>query len=209
MNKNIKYIKDVLFGSVSVQRLKQVHQNNTVNGPHYVQGQTNYYGFCSVLNSFVDITEVSTSIQEMDTFADKLWYQTSLGLLADLEPLRDQEGFYSVEVIKATVNEHGFELNIIDERALLGQRPNSIGRYVFSNLQEQIGMVSLIIRQRNYQHWLTITVHDSTPIIREVKLHFLGLSREKNFIGINLESPGAFCSFCNVVSSLFICRDGH
>ena len=30
MNKNIKYIKDVLLGSVSVERLKQVHQNNNL-----------------------------------------------------------------------------------------------------------------------------------------------------------------------------------
>ena len=99
------------------------------------------------------------------------WCLTLL-LDADLEPLRDQEGFYSVEVIKATVNEHGFELNKIDERTLLGQHPNSIGRYVISNLQERIGMVSLIIRQRNHQHWLTITVQDSMPIIRDSQTPF-------------------------------------
>ena len=50
----------------------------------------------------------------------------SLGFLAELEPMRDQEGFYSIEVLKAKVKEHGFEINKIDERALLGQNPNSI-----------------------------------------------------------------------------------
>ena len=40
--------------------------------------------------------------------------------------MRDQEGFYFIEVLKAKVKEHGFEINKIDERALLGQNPNSI-----------------------------------------------------------------------------------
>ena len=198
MNKNIKYIKDVLFGSVSLQRLNQVSQIESVYGPHHVQGHTNYCGFCSLANAFANITPESTSIKEMDTMADKLWLQMiinpSLGFLAELEPMRDQEGFYSIEVLKATVKDHGFEMNKIDERALLGQNPNSIGRYVTSNLHEQVGMVSLIIRQRNHQHWLNITVQDSTPILRDSLIPFprpITIDELGHFIGNNLESPGA------------------
>ena len=55
-------------------------------------------------------------------------------------------------------------------------------------------MVSLIIRQRNHQHSLTITVHNSTLIIRNSQTPFPRPStREEvgNFIGNNLVFPGA------------------
>lgn len=67
----------------------------------------------------------------MDTTADQLWMQMidnpSLGLQAELEPMRDIEGFYSVEVIKATLEAHGFQLNRIDERALFDLCPAETG----------------------------------------------------------------------------------
>ena len=191
--KNRKYLSDVLFGSVSIQRLNQVKRINTEYGPHFLQGQTNYCGYCCVANSFVN-----TSIEEMDTLADRLWLQMadnpSLGLRADLEPMRDIEGFYSVEVIKATVENNGMELNKIDERTLLNLSALEIGASVLSNLQEEVGMVSLIIRERNHQHWININVHGSMPILKDSQMPLpIPLSTEQlgNIIKNNMESPGA------------------
>ena len=193
INKNRKYLSDVLFSSVSVERLNQVQQIDTAYGPHCLQGQTNYCGYCCMANSFVN-----TSIKEMDILADRLWLQMadnpSLGLRADLEPMRDIEGFYSVEVINATVENHNFELNKIDERTLLGLSALEIGECVLSNLEEQVGMVSLIIRKQSHQHWICINVHDLMPILKDSQMPSpVPLTTEQfgNIIKNNMESPGA------------------
>lgn len=59
----------------------------------------------------------------MDKIADKLWlqmmYYSSLGLLT-LEPMRDIEGFYSVEVLKFTLEAHQIKMNRINDSTLIG-----------------------------------------------------------------------------------------
>ena len=61
----------------------------------------------------------------MDKIADKLWlqmmymYYSSLGLLT-LEPMRDIEGFYSVEVWKFTLEAHQIKMNRINDSTLTG-----------------------------------------------------------------------------------------
>lgn len=197
-DKNIAYANNVIFGSISSQRLQQVKQIETAYGTHYLQGQTNYCGYCCVANSFVHATQDTTSVKEMDTIADRLWMQMlknpSLGLTAELEPMRDREGFYSVEVLKATLEAHGFELNKIDERALVDMCPLDVGSYIVSNLQEQLGMASIIIRKRNHQHWINISVQGSTPILKDSQQPLpkpLTMEQLGDIIRANLECPGA------------------
>ena len=54
---------------------------------------------------------------------DKLWlqmmYYSPLGLLT-LEPMRDIEGFYSVEVWKFTLEAHQIKMNRINDSTLIG-----------------------------------------------------------------------------------------
>ena len=48
-----------------------------------------------------------------------MMYYSSLGLLT-LEPMRDIEGFYSVEVLKFTLEAHKIKMNRINDRTLIG-----------------------------------------------------------------------------------------
>ena len=63
------------MSSVCVQQLEQVRNIETACGLHFLQGPTNYCGYCCIANAFVNITQESISIKEMDTLADELWLQ--------------------------------------------------------------------------------------------------------------------------------------
>ena len=48
-----------------------------------------------------------------------MMYYSSLGLLT-FEPMRDIEGFYSVEVLKFTLEAHQIKMNRINDSTLIG-----------------------------------------------------------------------------------------
>ncbi|MEW8547709.1 MAG: hypothetical protein AB2693_29730, partial [Candidatus Thiodiazotropha sp.] len=133
---------------------------------------TNYCGFCCISNALSEFSQEIVTIKEMDTVADQLWFQMvdnpSLGLLTELEPMRDIEGFYSVEVIKFTLEGHGYQMNRINVSALTGLSAVESGLYVMSSLQKQSEIISLIIRLRLQIHWITVSFPSSrNPLLKD------------------------------------------
>ena len=196
-DKNVNYAYSILFGSVSNYRLMQVKKLNTVYGPHFVQGETNYCGYCCVSNALSEFSQELVTIEEMDTIADKLWLQMvnnpSLGLLTELEPMRDIEGFYSVEVLKFTLEAHKFQMNRINDSALIGLTPEESGRYVILSLKKTSGIEPLIIRERHHQHWITISFQGATPLLKDsqkTKAIPITIGQFGDMILNNLVSPG-------------------
>ena len=196
--RNMKYINDVLFGVVSNSRLRQVIRLDTIHGSHFVQGNTNYCGFCCTSNALCELTHELVTIKEMDRVADNLWLRMldnpAFGLQAELEPMRDIKGFYSIEVIKATLEAHGFILNRINDSALIGLSPAESWWYVITALLEQTGVVSLIIRQRHHPHYINVSYKNNTPFLKDSQRPMaMPITTEElgELIINNLISPGA------------------
>ena len=75
------------------------------------------------------------TIKDMDKAADKLLlqmvYNPSLGLLTELESLRNSKAFYSVEVLKFLSEAPKIQINNTNDR-LNPRRKRTIGDFVFA-----------------------------------------------------------------------------
>ena len=127
------------------------------------------------------------SVQEMDAVSDELWVRMAenpaLGLTCMIEIMRDREGFYSVEVLNEILKRKGYCLVQIDHRTLQGLPGKDIGVLVVENISQECGFVALIVREKNHEHWLTMTVDDGEIIVRNsnanapIIIDFYGLGR--------------------------------
>lgn len=200
-NANVHYARNILFQTPAVQRGKQVQVVETLYGPHYIQGPTNYCGLCCVNNALYFLEPdsfVETSINEIDSIADKLWVQMAnnpaLGVTCLIEVMRDLEGFYSIEVLTTLLEQKHVAVSRIDPRTIHGLNAEETGLYIINNIQKDIGFVCLILRPRREQHWVAITAQTDILLYRDS--HFksprlLTLDELGNIICNNVIMPGS------------------
>lgn len=167
---NLRYANNVLFETGEIDRQKQVRLLNSVYGKFQTQGSSNYCGLCCVNNAIgIPDTGPLVTVQCMDQVADKLWMEMgvnpSLGFRIPLEPMRDREGFYSIEVIQSVLHDHGFDILPVCYSFLLNLPPVDIAVTLTKQLKSEYGIATFIIRPRNSQHWLCIKVNGEQQFV--------------------------------------------
>ena len=200
-SRNCNYANSVLFHTPEAIRELQVHFNETEFGWHYVQGFTNYCGLCCANNALHFVEEESFNeikAKEMDVIADVLWVEMAnnpaLGISNLIEPMRDKEGFYSVEVLSTLFEQKGYTMSRVDQRTVQGLSPEEIGSYVVKTVNNDIGFVCLIVRPRNEQHWVTLTAESDILLYRDSHLQIprlLTYAELGDILKSNMVMPGS------------------
>lgn len=77
------------------------------------------------------------------------------GLTVALEPMRDKEGFYSVEVLHWVLKVKGYEMHKLNAAAIKPLTTTETGNNLIGHLMSEFRMAVLIIRPRTSQHWIS------------------------------------------------------
>lgn len=151
------------MSTADVDRINYVCIIHTQCGKYQYQGLSNYYGLCC-LNNALGIQKEGplVSAEYMDMDADSLWIDMgdnpSFGFNIQLEPMRDREGFYSIEVLQSVLQDFGFNMLPLNFSSFVNQELREIGVTVCKQLMCEYGMATLIVKPVNSQHWVTIKV---------------------------------------------------
>lgn len=195
---NLNYANDVLFEEPGVARKLQVRTVNTKYGPFETQGFSNYCGLCAVNNAIRDFSAASFAISDLNKIADSLWMDMlinpSYGVTQTGEPMRDREGFYSVEVIRSAQEIRGFEMISLNPQSILGLTSSDVGHTVASTLQNSYGNVRMIIKPSDEQHWISIKEIVGGFLLMDSKKSqpsYLNTREMGSIVRDNCQTPGA------------------
>lgn len=194
---NIKYAREVLFAEPSNQRKSEVQVCLSDYGYFQVQGFSNFCGLCALNNAVGDIANFF-SIEELNTIADRLWLSMiqnpSHGVLQQAEPMRDKEGFYSVEVLRTALGTRGFEMIQLNPQSIQDFTSEDAGQIVLETLTREYGFATLIIRPASQHHWVTIRELDKTLLYldsAEEAPEKLEIKQMGAIVSENCRPPGA------------------
>ena len=196
LRRNQSYVDTVLFRSASTNRSNQVRTTETHLGRFQTQGHTNYCGLCALNNAVLEANPFT--IDELNLLADELWVSMlndpSHGPVIPVEPMRDREGFYSVEVLQSALRRRGYEMLQVNPMTLFNVQPPEVGRTIINELISNFGVCTLIVRLARHAHWISIRADESTSIIMDSKAHLprvISYNELGWFLHRNLSNPGA------------------
>lgn len=195
---NVRYANRVLFKHPSRERQLEIRTILSDYGLFQTQGTSNYCGLCCI-NNIIGPTEngnFPVSAWDMDQIADIMWLEMldnpAFGLLVPAEPLRDQEGFYSFEVIQETLAVKNITLIRINNDSLTSLSPSALTELLLC--QANTDVCDVIIRLRSSEHWISVRVWRERSLLfdsRDLTPTVLSQDDIYHFITDNSAHPGA------------------
>ena len=114
---------DKIIGiSATPERIAQV--SSTVFGTiqYHCQGSSNYCGLCAVNNALKLSPYIK--VHELDCIADEMFVMLvtnpSIGITTDIQPFRDIEGFYNMDVLSTCIERKGYKCVQCDPNCMNG-----------------------------------------------------------------------------------------
>lgn len=194
---NLNYVKEVLFEEPTKVRKSEVGTVHTKYGPFETQGFSNFCGLCAVNNVIRDFS-ASFAIDDLNRNADALWINMlinpSYGLSQKGEPMRDREGFYSVEVLRSALGSKGFEMITLNPQSIIGLTSTHVGQIIANTLETSYGNVRMIIKPSHQQHWVSIKEMNGGFLLMDSKKsqpRYLNTQEMGLIVRENCETPGA------------------
>ena len=153
INGNILYVSDVVCSRNQATVIDQISDEGVFM---QVQGRTALCGLCALNNAYqIDLFDV----QSLNNIADTLWTRHYSELHMPISelytPLRDAEGWYSIEVLLQAVQYHG-DYMICLNNTLIQFFANREGYIMDALNASQSYPTSLLIRIPEKAHYTTI-----------------------------------------------------
>ncbi|CAG2241996.1 JOSD [Mytilus edulis] len=134
----------------------------------------------------------------MDTISDQIWMSMvnnpAQGLTVALEPMRDKEGFYSVEVLHWVLKVKGYEMHKLNAAAIKPLTTTETENNLIGHLMSEFRMAVLIIRPRTSQHWISIRYLNDTVMFLDSKVkapRIITYEELGDYVLQNSDDPGA------------------
>ena len=197
MTDNMRYAGQVLFRTASRERQQEISCRNVLGEVVQCQGTSNYCGLCCINNILGPEAngQFPVTVEEMNAAADEIWTAMALnpmlGVTVPLVPMRDREGFYSMEVMQAVLEARGITCVRIQPAVI----QHLSGVEVVQNLYE-LGSRALqfIVRLSSSEHWVTVKccgelfklIDSSGPHVR-----FLSAEQAGEYVKAHALAPGA------------------
>ena len=160
--RNLTIVNRIIGISAAPERIAQV--SCTVFGTiqFHCQGSSNYCGLCAVNNAL----QLSPYIEvhELDCIADEMFVMLvtnpSIDITTDIQPFRDIEGFYNMDVLSTCIERKGYKCVRCDPNCMNGLNDEELFDALMLSFPTNQNVCTLLVKETQHQHYTSLQLID-------------------------------------------------